>query len=491
MNHSLKSAIALCGTIATPMVANAAGAALLSCAPQGRDVEKPNVVIIYMDDMGYRDLHCYGNMDVKTPHSDKLAKDGVMCTNFYSASNFSSPSRASLMTGMYPPRASVARVYMVNEPGKEKGLSYKTVTMAEMLRDNGYATALIGKWHLGHIQEFLPTRHGFDYFYGLPFSHDLKLKDGTLPFYENESIIECNPDISQLTTRYTERAVQYIEDNKEKPFFMYLAHSMPHTPLAVSTKYAGKSGVDIYHDVIMEIDWSIGQVMQALKDNGLDKNTLVVISSDNGPSLKQGVNAGDAGELREGKGTTFEGGHAVPGIFYMPGTIKPKTYDGISVQLDIYPTVARATGSQLPSYFVDGYDMWDMLCGAKPNYERDEFFYYESWTVEAYRKGDYKYNIEHEYRTSDYTKPFPDGKTVLPIIKPAPITPEAVYNLADDKTENEKEKNILLENQPFVEEAKAKMAAFHEKQMANRFHQATNPNASQVKSKKKKQSKKK
>ncbi|MCG8578586.1 MAG: sulfatase-like hydrolase/transferase, partial [Bacteroidales bacterium] len=273
--------------------------------------KKTNVVIIYMDDMGYADVSCYGAEKHTTPNIDKLAHEGMKFTNFYAASNICSPSRASLLTGCYSPRAGMPKVLLISK----KGLSKEITTMAEMLKEQDYNTALIGKWHLGHHKELLPTNHGFDYFMGTPFSHDLKI-NGKLPFYENETVIENNPDITQLTTRYTEKAKDYIQENKDQPFFLWLCHNMPHTPLAVSDKFKGKSGNGLYSDVMMEIDWSVGEIAKELKKQGLDENTLLIVTSDNGPSLKQGEHAGNAGPFREGKGTTFEGGHRVPGVFY-------------------------------------------------------------------------------------------------------------------------------------------------------------------------------
>lgn len=417
--------------------------------------QKPNIVIINMDDMGYQDLGCFGAPKNQTPNIDKMADEGVRFTNFYAGSNICSPSRASLLTGCYPPRVGMPKV-LLDTP---KGLSFKAETIAELLKKNGYATALVGKWHLGHYQEFLPTRHGFDYFYGTPFSHDMKVEGG-LPFYEGEKVLEYNPDITQLTTRYTKKAKQYINENKDKPFFLYLAHNMPHTPLAVSKKFAGQSGSGLYADVMMELDWSVGEVLKELKKLGLEKNTLVVLSSDNGPSLKQGKHAGDAGVFREGKGTTFEGGHRVPGIFYMPGTIsKGKEFDDMVSQLDVFPTVAHITGTELPEYKIDGVNLWETLTKGE-KHSRKEFFYFNAKNIEAYRKGNVKYHKAHKYRANGEKKSDGKYKVVSKQLE------ESVFDLSKDAGES---KNILHQKANLAKKYKNRMQTFNKKLKSQKF----------------------
>ncbi|PWJ41929.1 sulfatase family protein [Sediminitomix flava] len=418
-----------------------------------KGVEKPNIVFIYMDDMGYADLSCYGAPENSTPQMDKIADKGVRFTNFYAGSNICSPSRAALLTGCYPPRASMPKV-LLDTP---KGLSYDLETMAEMLQKRDYATALIGKWHLGYYDEYLPLNHGFDYFYGVPHSHDLKV-NGELPFYRNEEIIEKNPDNSTLTTRYTEEATKYIREHKDEPFFLYLAHNMPHTPLAVSDKFKGKSGHGLYADVMMEIDWSIGEVVKELKKQGLAKNTLVVISSDNGPSKKQGTHSGSAGPFREGKGTTFEGGHRVPGIVYMPGTIKGgQVIDDMVSQIDLYPTVAAIAGADLPDYSIDGYNIWNTLTSGEAS-PRKDFYYFNAKNIEAYRKGDKKVHKAHNYRGIDpdaYNDNKENGK--LKVVRKK--LEASVFDLSKDLGETN---NLIQEEQGIFDEFVQEMKTFQQ-----------------------------
>jgi arylsulfatase A len=363
--------------------------------------QSPSIIMIYVDDMGYEDFACYGGENRITPNIDKLAEQGIMFTNFYSASHICSPARAGLLTGCYPQRAGVPEVFLLSQ----NGISKDVVTIPEMLKKRGYISALIGKWHLGHQKEFLPLNHGFDYFYGTPFSNDMKDENGVLPFYENNEVIETDPDNNMLTTRYTEKAVEFIANHHEEPFFLYLAHNMPHTPLGVSGKFTGKSGYGLYADVIMEIDWSVSEVVKALEQYNIDKSTLLIISSDNGPSLKQGIFAGNAGDLREGKGSTFDGGHKVPGIFYMPETILPgKAIDDVASQLDIYPTIAEITGAALPQYLLDGESLWETLTTGAAH-SREAFYFFRKDDLQAMRKGDFKVHKAHSYRS-----PYPQGE---------------------------------------------------------------------------------
>ncbi|WP_082796044.1 sulfatase [Flammeovirga sp. SJP92] len=426
---------------------------------QAQKKQKPNVIIIYMDDMGYADLSCYDGSLNETPTMDKMAEQGTKMTNLYAGSNICSPSRAALLTGMYPPRAGVPRVYL----DTPKGLNYELTTLAELLKDNGYATALVGKWHLGYHDEYLPLNHGFDTFYGLPHSHDLKI-NGELHFYDNEKMIEVNPDPAQLTTRYTEKAVEYIKAKKDEPFFLYLAHNMPHTPLAVSDKHKGKSKNGLYGDVIMEIDWSVSQVLKTVKEQGLEENTLIIVSSDNGPSLKQGDHAGNAGIFREGKGTTFEGGHRVPGIFYMPGTVKSQQVDEMVSQIDIYPTIASMIGADLPDYKIDGLNILPTLKeGVKS--PRNEFFYFQGKNVEAYRKGNFKVHKPHKYRSSHPEKVVINAESGKLKVFSKELE-ASVFDLANDPIES---KNIKSSKEEMYNKYINRMKSFNKKLKGNKF----------------------
>ncbi len=421
--------------------------------------EQPNIIIIYVDDMGYGDLECYGAKGQPTPHIDKMAQEGIRFTNFYSPSNLSSPSRAGLLSGCYPLRAGMPQVLMISD----KGLSYEIETLAEMVKDEGYSTALIGKWHLGHHKEFLPMNHGFDYFYGTPFSHDLQLPDLGLPFYVNDQVLEYNPDPDQLTTRYTEEAQEYIRQNHDKPFFLWLCHNMPHTELAVSDKFRGKSENGLFGDVVMELDWSVGEILKELEEQGIDRNTLVIFSSDNGPSLKQGAHSGSAEPFREGKGTTFEGGHRVPAIFYMPSKmLQGVVCDDIASQIDIYPTVAQMIGAKLPNYKIDGISLLSTLVTGE-KHSRQEYFFYANKTLEAYRNGNKKYHIKHKYRDVTDQLVDPNGHK---FVSTSSTQEEAVYNLAKDQSESQ---NLIKSNSEFATNAQKRMNGFHQKLREKKF----------------------
>jgi len=290
--------------------------------------DRPNVVIVFTDDQGYGDVGVFGAKGYETPNLDRMAAEGMKFTSFYSAQAVCSASRAALLTGCYPNRIGILGAL---GPRSKHGINAKETTIAELLKTRGYATAIYGKWHLGHHPKFLPTRHGFDDYFGLPYSNDMWPHHPTagnrfpdLPMFKKEKII--NPKVTpkdqrQLTTWYTERAVKFIEKNKDQPFFLYVPHSMPHVPLFVSDKFKGKSKQGAYGDVIMEIDWSVGQILKTLKKHKLDENTLVIYTSDNGPWLSYGDHAGTAGPLREGKGTTWDGGQREPTIMRWPGRI--------------------------------------------------------------------------------------------------------------------------------------------------------------------------
>ncbi len=321
----------------------------------------PNVVLIFCDDMAYADVGCYGARGYKTPNIDQLARQGVRFTDFYVAQAVCSASRAALLTGCYPNRIGIQGAL---GPQSKTGIHSNEVTIAELLKQRGYATAIYGKWHLGHQPQFLPPRHGFDDYFGLPYSNDMwphhptsKTNYPPLPLIEGEQTVQLMPDQTQLTTWYTERAVGFIERNKDHPFFLYVPHAMPHVPLFVSEKFRGKSKRGLFGDVIQEIDWSVGQILAALKQQRLDENTLVIFTSDNGPWLSYGDHAGSAGRLREGKGTTFEGGVRVPFIARWPGKIPAASVcREPAMTIDLLPTLAKAAGAELPPHPIDGLD---------------------------------------------------------------------------------------------------------------------------------------
>ncbi|MHC4555666.1 MAG: sulfatase-like hydrolase/transferase [Planctomycetota bacterium] len=368
------------------------------------NVDKPNVVIIFCDDVGYADIGVFGAEGYKTPNLDRMAAEGVKFTDFYAAASSCTPSRAALMTGCYPQRVSLPNVI---GPNAKIGISDEEQTIAETLKPLGYATACYGKWHLGHHPEFLPTRHGFDDYFGLPYSNDMWPYHPTnksfpdLPLVEGERIIEYNPDQTQLTTWYTERTVRFIEKNKDRPFFLYLPHSMAHVPLFVSDKFKGKSEQGLYGDVMMEIDWSVGQILSTLKRLDIDEKTLVIFCSDNGPWLSYGDHAGSAKPLREGKGTSFDGGHREPTVMRMPGRIPDGTVcDEPASTIDILPTIAKLTGAQLPAHRIDGKDIWPLMTGVPgARSPHEAFFYYRGFALEAVRSGRWKLHLPHSYRT--------------------------------------------------------------------------------------------
>jgi arylsulfatase A-like enzyme len=364
----------------------------------------PNFIIILTDDQGYSDIGCFGAKDFETPNLDRMAAEGVRLTDFYVAASVCTPSRAALLTGCYPQRVSLPHVL---GPKAEIGINSQEQTIAEILKPLGYATACYGKWHLGHHPQFLPTHHGFDDYFGLPYSNDMWPRHPTdrnypaLPLIEDDKVIAYNPDQTKLTGWYTEHAVSFIEKNKNRPFFIYLPHSMPHVPLHVSDKLKGKSKQGMYGDVIMEIDWSVGQILSALKRSGIDKNTFVMFTSDNGPWLSYGEHAGRANPLREGKGTAFEGGQRVPCICRWPGKIPAgKICRELTTTIDILPTIAKLTGAKLPVLTIDGRDIWPLMSGQSgAESPHEAFFYYNGWALEAVRSGKWKLHLPHNYRT--------------------------------------------------------------------------------------------
>jgi arylsulfatase A-like enzyme/type 1 glutamine amidotransferase len=369
-------------------------------AAQEKAKRPPNVVIVYVDDMGYGDLGCYGSK-IPTPNLDRMAREGIRFKQFYVAQAVCSASRAALLTGRYSNRVGILGAL---GPANTNGLGPKERTLADLLKALGYRTSIYGKWHLGHLAQHLPTRHGFDEYYGLPYSNDMWPKHPTakfpdLPLIEGEKTIELNPDQTKLTTAYTERAVQFIEKNKDRPFFLYVPHTMPHVPLHVSERHQGKSGQGLYGDVIMELDWSVGRILDALKKAGIDDDTIVLFASDNGPWLSYGHHGGSAGRLREGKGTTWEGGVRVPFLARWPGKIPAgSTCDEPAMTIDILPTIAKITGAKLPELPLDGKDIGPLLrgeAGAKSPHEA--YYFYWGNHLQAVRSGPWKLYFPRSY----------------------------------------------------------------------------------------------
>lgn len=370
-----------------------------------RSERPPNVVLIFTDDQGYADVGCYGAKGYRTPNLDRLARQGTRFTDFYVPQAVCSASRAALLTGCYSNRVGIQGAL---GPGSRTGISPQELTLAEALKSRGYATAMYGKWHLGDAPQFLPTRHGFDDYFGLPYSNDMWPKHPTsrafppLPLIEGETVLERDPDQRNLTTWYTERAVGFIHKNRDRPFFLYVPHSMPHVPLFVSDKRAGKCEQGLYGDVIQEIDWSVGQIMETLKQEGLERNTLVIFTTDNGPWLSYGNHAGSAGPFREGKGTSFEGGVRVPAIFRWPGKIPPgKVCREPAMTIDVLPTVARIAGAELPGdRTIDGKDIRPLLTGEKgAKSPHEALYFYWGRGLEAVRSGRWKLHFPHDYRS--------------------------------------------------------------------------------------------
>ncbi|VGO15739.1 Arylsulfatase [Pontiella desulfatans] len=461
MKHGIKSHVAIAiaaASICTAVVAKA---------------ERPNIVIIFNDDQGYQDLGCYGSPDIKTPRVDQMAAEGMKFTDFLVASSVCSPSRAALLTGCYPNRVGVPSVYF---PDRGKGgLEPEHVTIAEMLKTVGYNTAAVGKWHLGDELKYLPTNQGFDSYYGIPYSNDMypastmkyaddclflegqshetlkeayagKLRNGNpislknkVPLMRGEECIEFPADQTTITRRFTDEGIVFISESvkEEKPFFLYLAHSMPHIPLFVAPEFEGKSERGLYGDVIEEIDFNTGRILDHLKTLGIEDNTLVVFTSDNGPWLIMKENGGSAGPLFEGKMTTFEGGQRVPCIMKWPGHIPAGTVcDELASTIDLMPTFAAITGAALPTVQpLDGKNILDLLTSQPGAKSPHEFFFYGQAAV---RQGDWKYHAREHFKVKETAREH-KGPTL--------------YNLKDDIGES----NNVIDEHPEIAARLAKV----------------------------------
>ncbi|HUE73868.1 MAG TPA: sulfatase [Pirellulaceae bacterium] len=379
---------------------------------QDQPADRPNVIVLYADDLGYGDLGCYGHPTIRTPHLDRMAAEGMRFTSFYSAAEVCTPSRAALLTGRYPIRSGMAsnnrRVLFPNSAG---GIPASEITLAEALKERGYATACVGKWHLGHLPQYLPMKHGFDSYFGIPYSNDMdrvadnklgrtiflepKMEYWNVPLMRNDEVIERPADQPTLTRRYTEEAAAFIEAHQDRPFFLYLPYTMPHVPLFASQSHAGQSPRGLYGDVVEEIDASVGRILETLRRAGLDKRTLVVFSSDNGPWLVFEQQGGSAGLLRDGKGSTWEGGVRVPGIFWWPGKVKAGAVtQDLGSTLDILPTAVTLAGGKLPAdRTIDGVNLAPLLLGTGKR-PRTSMLFYRGTELFAARLGPYKAHFQ-------------------------------------------------------------------------------------------------
>jgi arylsulfatase len=389
-------------------------AAPLAAAPE---TTPPNVVLIYADDMGYGDLHCYGS-DLSTPNIDRLAAEGTRFTNWTSANPVCSPSRAGLLTGRYPTRVGVPRVLF---PQDKYGLNTDEQTLADLLKKRGYRTQCVGKWHLGVTPETLPTKRGFDHYLGIPYSNDMKPS----VLMRDERVIEQPVNLRTLTRRYTETATAFIKSAAGSPFFLYFPHTFPHIPLAASERFRGKSPHGIYGDVLMELDWSVGEVMRTLRESGAAGNTLVLFSSDNGPWYQ-----GSPGKLRGRKGETWEGGVREPFIVWMPGRIpKDQVSNALGSMLDVTPTLAKLCGAQLPAKPVDGIDAWPLWTDRRKSIDREPLLYFDDVHLQCARWGDWKLHLSR-YNRRAYSPAPREGLRNLLLPNPE------LYNLVSDPDES-------------------------------------------------------
>jgi arylsulfatase A-like enzyme len=422
----------------------------------------PNIVIIFADDLGYGDLGCFGHPTIRTPNLDRMAAEGMKFTNFYSAAPVCTPSRAALLTGRLPQRSGMTsdtnRVLFHDSTG---GLPASEVTLAEILKDRGYATACVGKWHLGHLPQYLPMKHGFDSYFGIPYSNDMdrvpkvspkgrdafwepKIEYWNVPLMRNDKIIERPADQRTITKRYTEEAVKFIESNKDRPFFLYLPHTMVHVPLFASDRFKGKSPRGIFGDAMEEVDWSVGEVLKAIRSAGVDKRTWVTFTADNGPWLVFNTHGGSAGLLHEGKGSTWEGGMREPCVMWWPGTIPAgATNQDMASTLDLFVTAAKLAGGKVPDDRpIDGFDISESMTGRGKS-PREVMFYYRDEQLFAVRRGPWKV---HYLTQEGYGQPKPDKHD-----------PPLLYHLGRDPGEH----FDLSKNYPGVIEGFTKLVEEH------------------------------
>ena len=377
----------------------------------------PNIVFILCDDLGYGDLECYGSK-IHTPNLNRLAEEGMRFTNFCAADPVCSPSRAALLTGRYPTRLGVPLVLFPQDKG---GLELDEVTLASLLKGRGYQTACFGKWHLGRPNEYLPTSRGFDEYFGIPYSNDMNPR----VLLRNTEVVENPANLETLTGRYTEHATGFIKRSKDSPFFLYLPQTFPHIPLAASARFRGKSAEGLYGDVVEELDWSVGEIMRTLRETGLEKNTLLLFSSDNGPWYQ-----GSPGKLRGRKNSTFEGGVREPFIARWPGRIPAgRVSNALASMMDVYPTVAKLCSAAMPPKPLDGIDIWPLLSGKVDSIERPPLLYFNSWNLQCARWMNWKLHVAR-YNTAPYVPAPPGG------IKNYLLSHPELYDLSSDPDES-------------------------------------------------------
>jgi arylsulfatase A-like enzyme len=397
----------------------------------------PNIVLIFTDDLGYADLGCFGSQTIRTPRIDALAAEGTRFTDFYVAQAVCSASRAALMTGCYANRVGLAGALNHTSPA---GINPDELLLPEMLQSNGYATGIYGKWHLGLSPYFSPLKNGFDDYLGIPYSNDNTKYHPTLaeimpplPLYDGDEVIETDPDQSLLTKRFTQRAVDFIHRHQDQPFFLYVPHVMPHVPIFASDDFRGRSPYGLYADVIEEIDWSVGQIVDAVEAAGLSENTLIIFTSDNGPFLSYGTHAGDARPLREGKLTCFEGGVRVPTLMRWPGRVPAgKVCDQPLMTIDLLPTFAAWVGAELPEQPIDGKDISDVIFGvADAQSPHESLLFYSGTELHAVRSGPWKMHLDHPYLTVIGGEVRSDGKPAgYGTLEPKSITQSGVEGIA-------------------------------------------------------------
>lgn len=403
--------------------------------------DKPNIVFVFADDLGYGDLSCFGATQIKTPNLDKIAANGIKFTSFYSVSPVCSPSRAGLMTGRYPVRMGIHHVFF---PESWTGLPVEEITMAEKLKEAGYATGIVGKWHLGHHRQFLPLQRGFDEYFGIPYSNDME----AAVYLRGNEVVDDKIDQSQMVKTYTTEALNFIEKHKDEPFFLYFPHNMPHVPVYASENFLGVSEYGLYGDVVEEIDWSTGEIIKKLQELGIEDNTIVVFSSDNGPWLKMCEMGGLAGILREGKGTAFEGGMRVPTVMQWKGKVKKgQVIDDMATMMDWFPTFMSILGEDMPvDRSIDGKDISPLIFGTGPR-EGEDFAYWSFGKLMAFRSGNWKIKLPRGEIKGRYTYPGEPAHDTL------------LFNLKDDPGE----RNNLVEEYPEkIDELISKINAYKE-----------------------------